>query len=201
MKKDLNGKPIKYSSLRPIYSMNILGYRHFAEDEDALRIFTLYDRKRKKRLDKEYLNIGYFELEKPNIETVNQKHWRDYFLTGTVAETAPDYIKKAANVIQYSNLNKEERKMLDALERVEQNRLCEDHYRDRMYKEKLEKAEKESKEKLEKAEKESKEKLEKAEKESKERIEKTVHNMKSKGLDIALITECTGLSPEQIEKL
>ena len=53
MKISSDGKPIRYSSLRPIYAFNILGYNHF-DDEDALRILELYDPIRKKGLNKSW---------------------------------------------------------------------------------------------------------------------------------------------------
>ena len=49
MTMDSQGRPIRYSSLRPVYSLNILGYTHFPDDDDALRIFELFDAKRNKR--------------------------------------------------------------------------------------------------------------------------------------------------------
>ena len=85
MKQLPDGTLLRYSSLKPIYALNILGYPHFSEDDDALRIFTLYDRERKKSFDREYLTIAFFELTKNNIETANQRHWRTYFNTGEAA--------------------------------------------------------------------------------------------------------------------
>ena len=61
------GKQDRYSSLRPVYAMNILGYTHF-QDQESLRIFELYDPVRKKGLDKQLLKIGYFELTKELLE-------------------------------------------------------------------------------------------------------------------------------------
>ena len=92
MKQLSDGTFLRYSSLKPVYALNILGYPHFSGDDDALRIFTLFDRKRNKSFDKEYLTIAYFELTKSNIETANQRHWRTYFNTGEAADDAPDYI-------------------------------------------------------------------------------------------------------------
>jgi hypothetical protein len=68
------GKHNRYSSLIPVYSLNILGYTHYDDDEDALRIFELYDPKRNKSFGKDLVRIGVFELKKPNIETDNQRH-------------------------------------------------------------------------------------------------------------------------------
>jgi hypothetical protein len=118
MKTTADGRPIRYSSLRPIYSLNILGYEHFKGDNDALRIFELYDPKRNKKF-KELLKIGFFELVKSNIETENQNHWRDYFTIGEVNVEAPEYIKKASQIIELVNLTEEERKMASALEKYQ----------------------------------------------------------------------------------
>ena len=122
-----DGKPMRYSSLRPIYAFNILGYTLFEDDSDALRIFELYDPKRNKRF-KELLRIGFFELEKNNIETVNQQHWRDYFKTGEAGPEAPAYIKKASKIIEYVNLSEEERNVISTLERIEANEQAEREY-------------------------------------------------------------------------
>jgi len=122
-----DSRPVRYSGLRPVYAMNVLGYRLFGEDEDALRIFELYDLKRGKKF-KDLLKIGFFELEKEKIETANQKHWRDYFVGGTACECAPEYIKKASKVIDYVNMSEEERKVISAMERMEANDEAERYY-------------------------------------------------------------------------
>jgi hypothetical protein len=102
----------RYATLRPVYTLNILKYRMFP-DEESLRILGLYDGIRKKSLDKDYLKIAYFELEKPQTESKNQAYWRDYFLGKPVPAEAPDYIRKADELLLYMNLTQEERKMLD----------------------------------------------------------------------------------------
>ena len=120
MKQLPDGTFLRYSSLKPVYLLNILGYPHFSGDDDALRIFTLFDRERQKSFDREYLTIAYFELTKGNVETANQRHWRTYFNTGDAVGDAPDYIKKAARVIERANLTQEERDMFDHLEMAEE---------------------------------------------------------------------------------
>jgi len=120
MKQLPDGTLLRYSSLKPIYALNILGYPHFSGDDDALRIFTLYDREIKKSFDREYLTIAFFELTKSHVETANQGHWRTYFTTGEAAGDAPDYIKKAARVLERANLTQEERDMFEHFERAEE---------------------------------------------------------------------------------
>ena len=101
-----------YARLRPVYSMNILGYNHFTEDENALRIFQLYDPVRNKNFSKNLLNLGYFELLKPNVETENQQQWQNYFLQKPLSSTAPEYIKEALWIIEMANMDEEEIKMI-----------------------------------------------------------------------------------------
>jgi hypothetical protein len=69
-----------------------------------------------------------FELGKGKIETTNQKHWRDYFTTGSAGAKAPEHIKKASKVIEYINLTEEERNMSSTLERLEANEQAERYY-------------------------------------------------------------------------
>ena len=116
-----------YSRLKPIYALNILGYDNFKKDEngnedkDALRIFNLYDIKRNKKFINipNILNLAYFEIKKPHIETENQKHWRDYFLGKEIKKEAPDYIKEAQFIVDKINMNEEEIKMLTMVEKLE----------------------------------------------------------------------------------
>ncbi len=42
MIKDAQGRYNRYSSLIPVYSLSILGYKHY-DDDDSLRIFEMYD--------------------------------------------------------------------------------------------------------------------------------------------------------------
>jgi len=107
-----------YARLRPIYAMNILGYNHITDDEDALRIFQLYDPVRKKHFPKKILNLGYFELLKPNVETENQRQWQNYFLQKPLSDDAPDYIRDALQIIDKSNMDKEELDMITQTERL-----------------------------------------------------------------------------------
>ena len=110
------GESSAYARLRPVYSMNILGYNHFSDDEDALRIFQLYDPARNKRFPKEILNFGYFELSKQNTETENQRQWQNYFLQKPLTDDAPDYIKDALHIIDRANMDEEELDMMTKAE-------------------------------------------------------------------------------------
>jgi hypothetical protein len=50
---------------------------------------------------------------------VNQRHWRDYFTAGEVSVDAPEYIKKACQVIEVENLSEEEKKVITLLEKAQ----------------------------------------------------------------------------------
>jgi predicted transposase/invertase (TIGR01784 family) len=110
-------KSDRYASLVPVYALNILGFPLFTKDDDALRVFQLYDPKRKKKFIKDLIQIGFFEYTKKTFETENQKHWRDYFMDLNVSTSAPEYIRKAANIVEYANLAKEEQKVISVLEK------------------------------------------------------------------------------------
>jgi len=105
-------EPSAYARLRPMYAMNILGYNHISEDNDALRIFQLYDPVRNKHFPKRIFHFGYFELLKPNVETENQRQWQNYFLQKPLSNNAPDYIKDALHIIDRANMDEEELDMM-----------------------------------------------------------------------------------------
>ncbi|MDR0867156.1 MAG: Rpn family recombination-promoting nuclease/putative transposase [Planctomycetota bacterium] len=108
----------RYSSLRPVLSLNITRFNLFPDDDEAWRIFELYDVRHQRHFPQNYLRIGYFELTKKNFDNDNQRYWRDYFLGGEVADAAPEYIHRAARLIEVANFTEEERKMVTAEEKA-----------------------------------------------------------------------------------
>jgi len=192
MKQLPDGTYLRYSSLKPIYSLNILGYAHFSGDDDALRILTLYDSERKKSLDREYLTIAYFELTKGNVETANLRHWQTYFNTGESADNAPDYIKKATRVIEKANLTQEERDMFEQFERAEER------YKNTIYAALLEGEERGMKLGEERGEERVK-KLWEADK--KETTVAIARNALQMGMTINEVSRLTGKSEDEIRQL
>jgi len=120
MEQDYDGSFLLYSSLKPVYHVNIIGYPHFVGDDDALRIFKFYDPVRNKSFGVDYLNIAYFELTKNNVESENLRHWWTYFKTGEAPDNAPEYIRKASRILDKANLTKEERDVINQMERAEE---------------------------------------------------------------------------------
>ena len=105
----------RYGDLRPMYALNILTKPFFKHDA-AVKSFELFDPFLGIPMDKEWLRIVYFELTKDGFRNDNQALWKKFFLGEQIPDWAPDYIKKAKQVIDISNFGKEERAMVTALE-------------------------------------------------------------------------------------
>ena len=113
-----NGRPDRFSSLRPIYSLNLLGEPLF-ESDVALRFFEMYDIANNEAYIEELIKVGFFELSKPTYQlSANQQHWHDYFTTGEVGPDAPAYLQKASRIIEFVNLSEEERRVATKLEKA-----------------------------------------------------------------------------------
>jgi hypothetical protein len=122
-----DGKPLRYSSLVEVYSLSILGFVRFADDDDAFRFFNMYDVKHAKRFDGKAVTLGYFELPKHCFDNENQRLWREYFLGHDIGEGAPAYIRKARATIDVANLSEEERRMISRIEKAEADYYNERH--------------------------------------------------------------------------
>ena len=170
MELDKEGKPIKYSSLIPVYSINVLGFKLYG-DEDALRVFELYDAKRNKAPNKAFFKFAYFEYTKPNFETANQRHWRDFFLDRDISPKAPAYIKKAAETVSYANLSREEKRLISYAERAEQDYLCQIAFI-------IDEAEKKTQEKMRKENEENMREAEEKMRETEEKMRETEEKMR-----------------------
>jgi flagellar biosynthesis GTPase FlhF len=125
MECDEVGKPLRYSSLKPIYSLNIIAKNAFPQDDDALRVLTLNDRDLGIGLDKDWIKIAFFELRKNTFKNKNQQYWQEFFRTGQAPEGAPEYIQKSETVVAYQNLTKEEQAVLTTIQREEDKYISE----------------------------------------------------------------------------
>ena len=139
---------LKYSALRPVYSICIMAENEFPEDEEPIHKFRLYDEKNNMPYKSikfgDLMVLVFLELKKYSEEMAeNIKEWFEYFIYGQVSEKAPNYIKEACRVVRYQNLEKEEREMVDAREKAEQDALAREYYKEMVAEEK----EKERKEK------------------------------------------------------
>ena len=178
---NLNGN--KYKDLRPVYSLNIMGepcFRHSA----AMKSFELFDPHLGIPMDNEYLKIVYLELGKEGVRSERQALWQKFFQKEDLPASAPSYIKKAKNVIDITNLGKEERAMMSAIEKYEADQESI-----------IEAAIETAREKYE-ADRESL--LMRARKESRMEI---ARNLKVAGVEKALILKTTKISEEEYAAL
>jgi predicted transposase/invertase (TIGR01784 family) len=107
-----------YSSLNPSFGINILDFNLFNNNEPAVKIFSMREELSNELLldnnGKPPLNLAYFNLQSSNIPNEsNIKHWRSFFRGEELEDSAPDYIKKAREIIKYQNLKREEQEMID----------------------------------------------------------------------------------------
>jgi len=107
----------KYDDLRNVYSLNILDETYFKGDNIATRIFRLHDDCAKIPIDRDYIRLGYFELRKAELRNDNQRYWQMYFLDKDVPPEAPEYIRRAGKLIEYTNLGEEERYVISLEEK------------------------------------------------------------------------------------
>jgi len=110
-----NPKGSKYETLKPVWAINILGFKYFP-DAQAYRVLTFHDQKSKLPLAENFMHLGFFELPK-ETDDIRLASWRAFFNTGIASRTAPEYLQEAAKLITYQNLTPKERNVIDSDER------------------------------------------------------------------------------------
>ena len=126
---NVSKKDVKYQNLQPVISITIL-YDNYYNDPHAIRYLRPYDERI--HAYKKNPNIGLeivIELKKDisNLP-LNLQHWIHYFKTGKALENAPSYIREAAKLTEITSYTKEERKLLDRIDRAQQTLLAREHY-------------------------------------------------------------------------
>jgi predicted transposase/invertase (TIGR01784 family) len=128
-------------------------------------------------------------LTKDNVRTEAQAFWATYFKTGVAPDEAPEYIKRAAEIIRVVNLDQKERDMLSRQERGEELWASIELMKIREARQKgLDEGRTEGR-----TEGEATGEARKA--------EKVARNMKTENIQIEVIAKVTGLPIEEIEKL
>jgi hypothetical protein len=123
----------KYGDLRPVYGINVLGFKMFERnifkkrDNRGIRQYEFWDRYDDVGFPITFI-VAFFEYTKTEFFTQNQLYWRDYFQDKKLPSEAPEYIRKAASIIEYANMNEEERYVIDALEMAEADMLAQLEY-------------------------------------------------------------------------
>jgi len=181
--REKNKHERRYSSLRPVYSICILMNNEF-EDKEPIHKFKLYDTENDVRYTnvagEDLLTMVFMELQKSSDKmNQNEKEWFAYFKTGKVSANAPKYVLEACEQANYKNLQKEEKDMISARERAEQDALAREDY---VWLQGIEKGSK----------------IGKMEGRAEARNE-LIHNMLKQGLSAKEIAKFTGVSQKEIE--
>jgi len=128
-RSERKGGQSKYASLEPVISLNVFRYNHFKKSQRSLHFFRLYDSKDNKYTLKNRYTEIYFELKKKDTAlSTNLKAWQHFMLTGEVMLNAPSYVKEAAEMLNISNLTRDERKAHDMYERNRRKMLSREAY-------------------------------------------------------------------------
>ena len=96
------------------------------KDSEPVHRFGLYDSANsllyRNSRGQELISMVFLELKKSSSMMKKKiKRWFDYFNNGKVEADAPDYLKKACEVASFRKLSKEERDMISAREKAEQD--------------------------------------------------------------------------------
>jgi len=131
LKRKARGSDVKYSSLCPVYSINILDFLQFDSDADPLHAFSLYDMQHASFYGTGkaapgiggLLSLVFLELGKPK-ENASERIGclMDFFNGKPLPDEAPSYLSEALLLVDEQNLTKEEIEMIDAAERAEEDR-------------------------------------------------------------------------------
>jgi predicted transposase/invertase (TIGR01784 family) len=182
----------KYSSLYPVYGINLVDFTLFTDDERCYRHFCFCDTETYALIHPNgLLHLCYIELgKKPPLHL---RHWVDFFNGKPFADDAPAYIKQAYELIDFANLSAKEQEMVTEAELREQDYIGQMRWAKKV-------AEAEGR-----AEGMAKGKAEgmakgKAEGRVEERL-RTARNFLELGVSIEIIQKATGLSLEEIDKL
>lgn len=98
----LNKGETAYDSLKPVFSLNVLGFDLFKDDR-ALRSFSYRDDETLVQLAPVLKRIGFFELTKTQFPNAAVANWQQFLVTGLEPPQASKAIKEAAKIIQYQN--------------------------------------------------------------------------------------------------
>jgi len=113
----------RYSSLKPVLSLNIIGFQMFA-DRRALRFFQYSDTETQEQLEPVLKQIGFLELTKPKTGDPKIDRCVDFFRTGQVPADAPKHLQQAAKLVLYHNLTAKDRAVIDAAIKEEDTSLA-----------------------------------------------------------------------------
>ena len=103
-------------SIRPVWSLNVMGGILFPDDGEPLRSFTFRDDTTFAPLLPQLLRLAFFELGKRPTDPTLEAWWH-FFTTGQARPGDPEYLHEAAGIMERANYNPEEAQMATLLER------------------------------------------------------------------------------------
>jgi len=114
-----------YESLRPVYSLNVLGHEHFS-CRHAVHMFPLKEVLWPgEGLELRWLRVGFVEFWKDVFASEGQRLWSEFLRSGVAPAGAPGYLEEAATIIKYMNLTGEEKAVIDLAEKDRALRVSE----------------------------------------------------------------------------
>ena len=128
----------RFGKLRPVYSINITDFDVF-DQAKAFQSFALTDkiklsevfRREGKEIDwLEDIHISFLSLKNNELpdeddypRTKQLGYWQMFFRGEELPKEAPDYIKRAEKLIDYSNLGSEEKKLVQTISKAQADYL------------------------------------------------------------------------------
>lgn len=120
-----NVKKDEYSHLRKTCAINIINDGLAPREGQALRTFTWVDKTRGREETEDEFPMIYFSLTNKNLkEGSDMYHFQQLFRTGTVSQSAPDFMLEIQRKAAYHQLTKRERDIVNQLDN-ERERLNE----------------------------------------------------------------------------
>jgi len=108
----------RYEALRPIYSLNLTGFAEFPGEPSGYQRFLLQDQLRPDGLRLPFWQVGFFDYTRRDYRE-GLAGWAGFLRGEPLPTDAPGYLRRAAEIISYANLNREERTVIDLLEKAE----------------------------------------------------------------------------------
>jgi predicted transposase/invertase (TIGR01784 family) len=106
-----------YMGLRPVHGVNLVGFTMF-DCPNGFHRFNLADEVNGDGHDLGLFKIGFIEFHKTRFQTEHQALWCEFFRTGKAPAGAPAYIEEAASIVDYWQMTRKERDMIDVMEKA-----------------------------------------------------------------------------------
>ena len=104
------GAKARYQTLKKTIAVDILNFKLFPNDEDALHCFDLYDKEHDLYfIEKDFFPTYVLELPKTKTPTQEVKEWMELFNTGDSESKREEFVRNALEPVKKAALNEKER--------------------------------------------------------------------------------------------